>query len=193
MSESKRYRFLFSALLIAALAPALVGQTSEISGRVTDASKAAVGGVKVTLSRADTGFQRAALSSSEGYYRFPLLSAGVYEIRAERDGFQTQTRPGVVVETGIIATVDLQLQVGQVNESVTVTESAPLLDAGSSAITRVVENKTITGMPLLDRRSAQLTRLNGFVVPSGAGAGTTFAIAGGRGNNANYLIGGGTA
>lgn len=179
--------------IAAAAAAAAYAQSSEITGRITDATKSAVAGVRVTLSRADNGYRRSAVSTEEGYYRFPLLTPGAYDLEAGRDGFQTQARKGIVVETGVISTVDLQLEVGSVSESVTVSESAPLLETGTSAVTHVVENKTIAGMPLLDRRSSQLTGLNGFVVQAGAGAGATFAIAGGRGNNANYLIDGGTA
>jgi outer membrane receptor protein involved in Fe transport len=180
-------------LLTTVFGAALFGQTSEISGRILDSSKGALGGAKITLTRADTGLRRTTLSSEDGYYHLSLLAAGTYDIQAEREGFQRKTRAGVVVETGVNSVVDLQLEVGTVSESVTVTESAPLLETGTSAISHVVENKTIAGMPLLDRRSAQLTRLNGFVVQAGAGAGATFAIAGGRGNNANYLIDGGSA
>jgi len=171
----------------------LFAQTAEISGRILDASKAAISGAKVTLTRADTGFQRSTLSTGEGYYRFPLLSSGTYQITAAHDGFQTQTRTDILAETGVIGTADLQLDIGEVAQSIAVEASAPLLETGSAAVAQVVTNKTITGMPLLDRRSSQLTGLNGFVVKAGAGAGATFAIAGGRGNNSNYLIDGGTA
>ena len=171
----------------------LFAQTAEISGRILDASKAAISGAKVTLTRADTGFQRSTLSTGEGYYRFPLLAPGKYQITAAHDGFQTQTRTDILAETGVIGTADLQLDIGEVAQSIAVEASAPLLETGSAAVAQVVTNKTITGMPLLDRRSSQLTGLNGFVVKAGAGAGATFAIAGGRGNNSNYLIDGGTA
>ena len=171
----------------------LFAQTAEISGRILDASNSAISGAKLTLTRTDTGFQRATLSTGEGYYRFPLLAPGKYEITAERAGFQTQTRNDILVETGVSSTADLRLDIGEIAQSIAVEASAPLLETGSSAVTHVVANKTITGMPLLDRRSAQLTGLNGFVVKAGTGAGATFAIAGGRGNNSNYLIDGGTA
>ncbi|MDQ1468783.1 MAG: hypothetical protein QOJ99_263, partial [Bryobacterales bacterium] len=180
-------------LLTTAFGAPLFAQTSEISGRILDSSKGALAGAKITLTRSETGLRRTTLSSEDGYYHLSLLTAGSYDIKAEREGFQSRTRTGVVVETGVNSVVDLQLEVGTVSESVTVTESKPLLETGTSAISHVVENKTIAAMPLLDRRSAQLTRLNGFVVQAGAGAGATFAIAGGRGNNANYLIDGGSA
>jgi hypothetical protein len=182
-----------AGLVTIILAARLFAQTAEISGRILDASKASISGAKVTLTRADTGFQRATLSTAEKYYRFPMLEPGNYEITQKHIGIQTQTRNDILVETGLTSTADLQLDVGEVAQSIAVEASAPLLETGSSAVTHVVANKTITGMPLLDRRSAQLTGLNGFVVKAGTGAGATFAIAGGRGNNSNYLIDGGTA
>jgi outer membrane receptor protein involved in Fe transport len=182
-----------AGLFTTILAAGLYGQTAEISGRILDPSRSAVSETKVTLTRTDTGLQRSTVSTGEGYYRFPLLAPGSYEIKAEHIGFQTHARTGIIVETGVISTADLQLEIGTVSQSIGVEASAPLLETGTAAVTHVVENKTIAGMPLLDRRSAQLTGLNGFVVKAGAGAGTTFAIAGGRGNNANYTIDGGTA
>ena len=183
-----------SALLWLGVATAtLDAQTSQVTGRIEDASKAAVSGAKVILTRTETGDRRTTVSSQEGYYNFPLLLPGVYEIQAEGAGLQTQTRTGIQVETGSISTVDFELAVGALSQSVTVSAGAPLLTTGTAAVSQVVENQTIIEMPLLDRRSAQLTRLSGFVVQNGAGSGATFAIAGGRGNNANYLIDGGTA
>jgi len=171
----------------------LFAQNSEVAGRVTDPSKAAVSGAEVTLVQTETGARRGAISSPEGYYTFPLLLPGTYELTVIKGGFQKQSRTGIAVETGQISTVDVELAVGLVTETVNVTESVPLLQSETAAVTGVVENKTIVDMPLLDRRSSQLQRLNGFVVSNGTGSSATFALAGGRGNNANYLIDGGTA
>jgi hypothetical protein len=179
-------------LLILILSP-LAAQNSEISGRVTDPSKAAVSGAQVTLSRTGTGDRRAVTSSAEGYYSFPLLLPGTYEVDVLKDGFQKQDRPDIRVETGQISTVNVELAVGSVTETVNVSATVPLLQSEAAAVSTVVENETIVNMPLLDRRSAQLQRLSGFVVSNGTGSGATFALAGGRGNNANYLIDGGTA
>jgi hypothetical protein len=179
-------------LLLAALCP-LAAQNSEISGRVLDPTKSAVNGAQVTLIRTDTGDRREAVSSAEGYYTFPLLVAGTYEVSVAKEGFKKENRNGITVETGQVSTVDVDLEVGSVTQSVDVSTTVPLLQTEAAAVNAIVENQTIVDMPLLDRRSAQLQRLGGFVVPNGAGTAATFAIAGGRGNNANYLIDGGTA
>ena len=179
--------------LILLFGVSLNAQTSQVSGRIQDSSKGALSDAKVTLTRTETGDHREVTSNQEGYYNFPLLLPGIYEIRVEKDGFETQTRTAIKVETGTASTVDLNLVVGSVAQSVTVDAAVPLLKTETAAVNNVVQNEAIVAMPLIDRRSAQLTRLSGFVVQNGTGAGATFAIAGGRGNNSNYLIDGGTA
>jgi hypothetical protein len=180
------------SFLIGAAIP-LAAQNSEVSGRILDASKAAIPGAQVTLTRTESGDKREAISSAEGYYTFPLLVPGAYELAVSKEGFQKEVRAGITVSTGEVSTVDMVLAVGSVTQTVDVSATVPLLQSESAAVNGVVENETITNMPLLDRRSAQLQRLSGFVVPNGTGASATFAVAGGRGNNANYLIDGGTA
>ena len=83
------------------------------------------------------------------------------------------------------------MAVGTATETVNVDASVPLLQTETAAVAHVVENQTIVNMPLLDRRAAQLQRLNGFVVGNGTGSSATFATAGGRSNNGNYTIDGG--
>jgi hypothetical protein len=184
-----------SVLLFILQAVAVVhlwAQSSEVSGRIVDSSQAAVSGAKVTLKRVETGDTRNETSSAEGYFTFPLLLPGTYDLKVQKDGFETQNRTGIKVETAVISTVDVALPVGAVSQSVNVEASVPLLQTETSSVSNVVENQTIVDMPLIDRRSAQLTRLSGFVVTNGAGASVTFAIAGGRGNNEDYVVDGGT-
>jgi hypothetical protein len=190
MPQVRRVTMLLALLAVASLC--LWGQNSEVSGRIVDSQNGAVPVAKATLTRVETGDTRSVVSSAEGYYTFPLLLPGTYDLKVQKDGFETQVRSGIKVETAAISTVDVQLAVGAVTQSVNVEASVPLLQTETSSVSNVVENQTIVDMPLIDRRSAQLTRLSGFVVTNGAGASVTFAIAGGRGNNENYLVDGGT-
>jgi hypothetical protein len=192
MKGFKRF-LLFAILVLGVGAGSLRAQDSQVSGQVLDASNAAVPGAKVALTRVESGEQRQITSSSEGFYSFPLLLPGHYELRVEKDGFQAYARTGIVVETASISTIAVNLSVGEISQSVTVDASAPLLTTETSALAAVVENSSITNLPLIDRRSAQLQRLNGFVVQTNSGASASFSTAGSRSNNANYLIDGGTA
>jgi hypothetical protein len=83
--------------------------------------------------------------------------------------------------------------VGSEKQVVSVDASVPLLQTETSAVAKVVESESVTNLPLIDRRASQSQRLNGFVVQTNSGANASFAIAGGRSDNANYLIDGGTA
>ena len=141
-------------LFIGAAIP-LAAQNSEVSGRVLDSSKAAIAGAQVTLTRSDSGTKREAVSSAEGYYTFPLLVPGVYDISVTKEGFEKAVRTAIAVSTGEISTVDLTLAVGSVSQTVDVSAVVPLLQSESAAVNGVVENETITNMPLLDRRSSQ--------------------------------------
>jgi Carboxypeptidase regulatory-like domain len=197
--SSRRLRndsFLKFALLFAGFA-LLIGvtrsfaQTSQVSGQVVDASHAVVSDAQLTLSRSDTGFTQQQHSTNEGYYSFPLLQAGHYDLKIEKGGYETQDQKGIIVETGSVSTVNVTLAVGAIAQTVSVDATVPLLQSQSSAVQDVVENQTINNMPLIDRRSSQLQRLSGFVVGNGSGSGATFAVGGGRGNNANYLVDGG--
>src|ERR1700733_10840738 len=181
-------------VLLAALlgARVLYAQSTEITGQILDASQSVVAGDTAELTRADTGDRRETVSNADGYYSFPLLQPGVYDLTVKKEGFESQTSKGIKVETGQVSSVDVSLTVGEVTQQVNVEAAVAQLQTDSSAISHVVTNETITDMPLIDRRSYQLTRLNGFIVQLNSGSSATFAIAGGRGDNTNYYIDGGT-
>ena len=191
--ESAAKLLLWLCFLIGPGTSLLSAQSSKISGQVLDTSGSAVGAAQMTLVRVETGDRRQAVSGAEGFYSFPLLIPGHYELTVEKDGFRTQRETGITVETASLSTVNVTLSVGSVKQSITVQATVPLLRTGTSAVANVITHRAIADLPLIDRRSLQLTRLNGFVVPSSAGSNATFAIAGGRGDNANYYIDGGVA
>jgi hypothetical protein len=167
-------------------------QSTKISGSVQDTQKAQISGAKITITRTETNQRREALSNNDGNYALPAVLPGRYEVKVEKEGFGTQIKSGVEVLTDKITVVDFDLKLGSVQQQVEVDEAGALLQTESSTISSVIENETILNLPLLDRRASQLQRLNGFVTSAGTGSGTTFAIAGGRGNNATYYIDGGT-
>jgi Carboxypeptidase regulatory-like domain len=186
-------RVLLFFWVTAAAVTTLQAQNSQVSGQIRDTSQAAVSGVKVTLTRVETGDHREATSGTEGYYSFPLLVPGHYDLKVEKAGFETQSQTGIVVLTGSVSSVDVDLKVGSETQTVNVDASVPLLQTESAAVANVVENESITNMPLIDRRSSQLQRLSGFAVQTNSGANASFSIAGSRSNNADYTIDGGTA
>src|SRR5262249_1740674 len=78
-----------------------------------------------------------------------------------------------------------------VSDAVNIAATAPILQTENASVGTVIRNESIVNLPLVGRRAAQLARLSGFVVQRGTGS--TFAMAGGRGDNANWTIDGGNA
>ena len=163
-------RISFLWLIVLSENTILHAQNSQVSGQIRDTTQAAIGGAKVTLTRLETGDHRESSSTGEGYYSFPLLLPGRYDLKVEKGGFAPQTQSNIAVETGAISNIDVTLAIGSNSETVSVDASVPLLQSESSAVAHVVENDSITNLPLIDRRSAQLQKLNGFVVQKGAGS-----------------------
>ncbi len=181
-------RILFALVAVLALN---AQQTATLSGTVHDASAGIVESASVKLINAKTGETFAGVTTNKGLYTIPLIKPGDYELVAEAPGFRQYRQTGIRLETGSSARIDFAFEVGAVVDAVTVEAAAPLLSTDNASVGSVVRNSTIANMPLIDRRAAQLARLNGFVVQNGNGS--NFAMAGGRGNNAMWTIDGGNA
>jgi Carboxypeptidase regulatory-like domain len=100
------------ALILAAIPAAAQLPTGTILGTVKDASGASMPGVMVTLRNADTNLTKTATTEPDGSYRFPELSVGHYEIKAEAPGFKTETHTGLNLEVTQQGVVNFALQVG---------------------------------------------------------------------------------
>ena len=134
-------------------------RTSGIFGTVLDESHAVVDGAKVRATNLRTGVTRETLSGAAGAYRIPLLELGEYEVTAAKAGFKSSVHRGVVLEVDHEAVVDMLLQVGAAFEEVTVTGEARLVEATPSALSGVVDTRTIEELPLNGRDYMQLTTL----------------------------------
>jgi hypothetical protein len=166
-------------------------QTATLSGIVLDTSGGAIDQVSILIRNTATGETFQGLTTAAGAYTIPLIKPGIYDLSAEVPGFRVTHQKGIRLETASSVRVDIALAVGAVSDSVTVEASAPLLNSETSSVGSVVRNSTIANMPLINRRAAQLVRLNGFIVQNGNGS--NFTMAGGRGDNAMWTIDGGNA
>src|SRR5260370_39161655 len=91
--------------------------TAELSGTVTDAQKAVVPGVAVTVTRIDTATERKAVTNGAGVYSVPGLQQGKYELQFRKEGFQTLVRSGVELHAGDRVQLDFELKVGPTTQS----------------------------------------------------------------------------
>src|SRR5262249_60836609 len=106
-------------LLLIAAAPAQEFR-GTISGLVTDSQSAVIVGVKIVAARTDTGAITETVSSGDGRFNLPFLAPGLYRIEAETRGFKRYVREGIRVMTNERIGLDIQLEVGQSTERVTV-------------------------------------------------------------------------
>ena len=181
----KRTRLFFhilgSALLLAMSTAFAVAQTSgEISGLVTDQSGAAVTGAAVTITNKATGATRNVTTNSEGLYSFPSLGPGIYELKVEQSGFKTVRLDNVKIEVQQTARLDVSLEVGQVDEMVTIDSSVALLNSENTTLGTVIENKIVTELPLNGRQYLNLVALSPNVNVLAPAAGQAGARQGGE-------------
>ncbi len=111
---------------------ALAQNTSQVFGRVTDASGGVLPGVTVTLSSPALLEPRVAVTSDTGTYQFPGLPIGAYLVRFELTGFGTQAREGLQLTAGFSAQVNAELQIGGLAQEVVVTGVSPIVDLRST-------------------------------------------------------------
>ena len=189
------------AVLGLTVLPAIVvaqGTTGSISGTVTDAQKAVVPGVTITVVQTETGAQRTQVSDEHGRYTVLNLGPGPYKVTAELAGFRTIVRDELTVAIGKDLLVDIAMVVGGVEEQVTVTGETSSVSIGSTTAGGVVSTQQISELPLNGRNFMQLATLTPGVITSrgtakdftGGFGGTQLAIGGARPEQTGYLMDG---
>jgi outer membrane receptor protein involved in Fe transport len=139
---------MWMALLVVASSASAQVQTGSITGTITDASGAVLPGVTVTLTGEKLiGGAATMTSDAAGAYRFDRLPPGAYTVKFELQGFKTVTRDDIRVSASFVATVSPKLEVGSVQESVTVTGESPTVDTKSNLQQTVMTQEVLEGVP----------------------------------------------
>ena len=153
--------------------------TGNITGTVRDPQGAAVAKADVVLVEEKTGATRTVHTNDDGFYNVPSLPAGVYTISTAPSGFKKTVATGVELHVNENKTVNLDLQVGQVTETVTVTSDAAPVEVRSGEVSSLISEKQVTELPLNGRNYAQLALMVPGVSPvTQSGAGGAFATRG---------------
>jgi hypothetical protein len=134
--------------------------TAELSGNVTDSTGAVVANARITATNPSTGFSREVRTNQSGAYVFTILQPGVYNLAAEAPGFRKTVQNNIELQVNQRADVDIQMQLGQLTETVEVTGAAPLLEAESSTLGTVVNSQLTAELPLNGRNFVQLATLS---------------------------------
>ena len=187
MNPRRVLAVLFS-LALAGASTASAQIAAELTGRVLDPAGAAVRNAHVELTNQDTGVSLSTVTTSSGDYVFINLAPGSYRINVTATGFSTLDRRGITVTTGQTTTADLTMTIGSAQQTVTVTEAAPLLQAATSNIQTNISAHLVVAMPLNTRNFVQLATLApGVELPPGT---LLPRINGGRPRTNEYLFDG---
>ena len=157
----KRVCCLALVLLLATTAGRAYSQEFRggVSGRVTDSSKGRLPGATVTVTNIATNVASTTTTSGEGDYTILYLTPGTYTLSVELSGFKKMVREGIEIRIGDKLAVDVTLDVGRLEETVTVTGESPLLETRGGSAGQVIGEKQISLMPLSDGNPFALTRL----------------------------------
>jgi len=187
--------------LLLALLPCVLGAQefrATLNGRITDAQGGAVAGAFVVLRDVERNESQHQRADREGNFNYPLVTPGNYELQISHPGFKLSTRSGLTLNVNQAATVNVTLEIGSVNEQVSVSADVPLLDLASGDRGGLIDGKTIAEMPLNGRNPFMLASLvagvdyNGSLAyqrPFDNGAIAQFGI-GGSSQSAEFLIDG---
>ena len=192
------YRWTLSFLVFAA---SLFSQSFQggIRGLVTDAGGGAVAGAKVSLVDEGTNSTRATLTNESGEYVFNGLVPATYSVSAEAPSFKKFERKGVALGTQQFLTIDVKLEVGQVTESVMVTEEVPVIETANASAGQLIDRQKLIDLPNLGRNPFMMAKVAQNVVAVGnprfnrmqdQSGSSQISLAGGPVRGNNYLLDG---
>jgi hypothetical protein len=141
--------------------------TAQLGGTVRDNTGAVLPGVTITATQTDTGVVRTAVTDETGGYVLTNLPLGPYRLEVALQGFKTYVQTGIVLQVDANPTINAVLEVGALEESITVEAAAPLVDVRSAGISAVVSNEDILQLPLQGRQVTDLIMLVGAAAPTG--------------------------
>lgn len=171
MPNLRKFGFasLVGMVILAFTPKAGLGQNvyGTLAGTVSDSSGAAVADATVTLTNLGTSEKHNIQSDASGNYTFVNILPGRYKLEGEKSGFKKFVRQPIIVEVESGLKVDITLQVGAQTETVEVSAEAPLLQPETNSLGQVVEQRSVTELPLNGRNPLALAELVPGVVPQG--------------------------
>lgn len=182
--------------------------SAKIHGTVTDVSGAAVPRAVITATQTESGFVLTAVSNDTGAYTLPNLPVGPYTLTVKATGYSAYDRSGLLLQVNNDAAIDAVLKVGADTETVTVNAEANQVQTEDTTISTVVDQQRTVDLPLNGRNAASLVLISAGSAPTGngdmtssktyggtgvnaVGGSVNTSVAGGQGNQINYLLDGG--
>ena len=196
---------LFSLMVLCMLA--LSGRANgqglgRIVGTVQDPSGAIILNASVTVTEVGKGFSRTATTDASGFYVLNSLRPAQYDLSVEASGFHTFDQKAITLLADQTLTLNVNMQVGAVTETVAVVSQTDQVDTTTSTLKQVIEQQRITELPLNGRNAATLTLTvaGASVAPSGGAdqgstkpfpGAVTYSVNGARQGQISYQLDGG--
>ncbi len=206
--RSLNLRLFLAVFAVLVLTPAIAhaqgSSTATVTGTVTDQKGASVPGAAIALVNVATNESRTQTTNDTGYFTFVSVPPGTYRVTIKKDGFRTTTIGPLGVQVGKSATVDAQLEIGTMAQTIEVQAGAALeLQTLDSAVGNVLERKMLDNLPSLARDATSLLLLQPLATPgfnspgspnsTGEGDNTGGQVAGARSDQNTFLLDGGDA
>jgi hypothetical protein len=151
----RSYFFTLIALFCTLFAPALLAQTAvdgAVGGTVQDASGAIVSGASITVTENATNAEQQAKADDAGYFRIIHLHPGTYTVSINASGFEPYKAVEVVVQVGLLTTIDAHMQVGSTSQTVEVSGTAPLVNTTNPDFAGIIDQKLLHDLPVSNYR-----------------------------------------
>ena len=174
MNRGRSLSLFLATVVVLSTCTFVQGQSTygSITGSVTDSSGAAIAAANVTLTNAGTSEKRTQPTNADGQYSFVNLIPGEYRIDVEKEGFKHSSMSNIAVQVNQASKIDVSLPVGQVSETVEVTSEIPLLQAETSSLGQVVEQRKANELPLNGRNIFNLITISPAAIAQGGSGGT---------------------
>ena len=207
VTRKMTHRFRLGICLGAALSTFLLPAKSQtigtgnIQGVVSDGSGAILPNASVLTINTATQVKRTAITDENGFYSFPNLAIGTYNIEVTAAGFNRYRQSSIILDVGSSIAVNIALKIGGTEQTVEVQASGLALQTEDSSLKQTVDQKTLTALPLNGRQMTDLVMLMGGAVNANENndvqgsktfySSAVISIAGGQGNFTDYRLDGG--
>ncbi len=166
------------------------GTAGRILGSVTDQSGGAIAGASVIVTDVARNAPRTLTTDQAGEYNVGNLLPGQYKVHAEAKGFKTFERTGITLEVAAEIRVDVQLQPGEISQTITVNEDVPLVETTNAELGATLQSAIIADVPLNGRNFENLLQLNPGVTIYPGGSGNSQSANGARAHDNVYMVNG---
>ncbi len=192
MKGSSMRLFLLVFVCLTGMAICRADELAAVTGLVTDPNGRSVPGVTVLITNLSTNVVSRTVTNDQGIYRVPSLQPGIYRMTLDKDGFKSVVKSGVELHVQDVASINFELQIGSVNETVTVQAGGLVINTTDATVSTVVDRQFAENLPMNGRSFQSLIELTPGVVLTAPNAqdGGQFSVNGQRPSSNYWMVDG---